>query len=861
MPVPTPTIFWPLLECFAEVLCELGENDLASMLPWIGRNTPHASGAVLQAYSVCFQLFNIAEEIHRTTKHDPFETLASLVKENSAGLRLASITIEPVLTAHPTEAKRVTVLEHHRDLLALAERAVIEGNLLEGSLRESVKLVIERLWRTGEIFLEKPDVPSEVRNVSYYLGQIFPNALARIDEPLRQLLTNKDQREPNQLIAAFPRITFSSWVGGDRDGHPLVTANTTGDVLLSLRVRALELLRESFTGLLRCLSFSIPIDQAPSCLKERLKQFADERGLAAAQTILDRNKGESFRQFLGFVLAKIPPPDPKEPILPFHYRRRLELLEDLNVLKAALLEINARREIEGDLFRIERLVSCFGFSIARLDLRQNSSVHERAFREIAGNSLEPLNRHSICQALDSTEPVSVPAFNDPEVAETFMAMARVARHLRSFGEEGVENYIVSMTRSLEDLLCAYYLLSLAGANASTPSGSAGLLRVVPLFETVEDLRRAPAILEGLFSIPFVKRTLHYHAERSGRAVMQQQVMVGYSDSNKDSGILASRWEIRQAQIRMSDVARKAGVEIVFFHGRGGTIARGGGPDADFLLALPEENGPYLRLTVQGERIEQKFGSAAAAARTLQEMITGMILNRNYSSGTCLPELSKVWEQLAAESRRCYHALISEPAFAPFFSAATPIDAIEQCSIGSRPTRRTKGPRSIQNLRAIPWVFAWSQSRFNIPGWFGAGCALKSLRTDRFLEYELLRHNLSRDPFSRQVLLSVATALVYTDPEVMRRYAGLADDQARSLILPIIEKEFQTASDEAHRLFSDDLKTRSEEFREEVAFRGKGLLPLHSVQIDLLTEWRSGANCLRPLLLSINAIAGALRTTG
>ncbi len=629
-----------------------------------------------------------------------------------------------------------------------------------------------------------------------------------------------------------------------------------------MRTRALTLLTDALTRLLRGLSFSIPMNAAPRPLQERAKVLADKLGADASELVLERNAGEAFRQYLGLVLACLPCCKLGVRSSGMSYASAPALLADLEILRHALLEIRAVREVEWELVPIMRLVSCVGFSLARLDIRQNSAVHERALREVLGDSEDSKDPACIVKLLGHSGNLAPPTLKDKDAAQTFNTMARVALHLRSFGLEGVENYIVSMTRSSFDLLSACYLLERAGVWTSTPAGPVLLLQVVPLFETIDDLRRAPQILEEYLAHPFVQRTLAYHARSRDSSSLQQQVMVGYSDSNKDGGILASRWEIRQALGNMREAAAKCGVELTYFHGRGGTIARGGGPDLDFLQALPEANGSHLRLTEQGERIEHKYGTISTASSTLLELVEGTVLSQAPPANGDSAPSPATWQLLASESQRVYRGLVLSPNFSAFFSAATPIDAIEACSIGSRPTRRTKGPRSLENLRAIPWVFAWAQARFNLTGWFGSGSALHKLRESQPANHQLLGQELAHEPFSRYAFLSVATALAWSDPEVMRSYAMLVPDPiVGQQLLSMIEYEWELTHEELKKILPPEIHERQHDIHKQVAFRNRGLLPLHAAQVQLLADWRAGSDCLPKLLLSINAIAGALKSTG
>ena len=474
--------------------------------------------------------------------------------------------------------------------------------------------------------------------------------------------------------------------------------------------------------------------------------------------------------------------------------------------------------------------------------------------------------------LRSPRPFLHPVASGGVEADAVLGCYRVlARHIERYGVEGVGALIVSMTRRLSDLLVVYLLAREAGLLRAFPEGIVCLLPVVPLFETIEDLEGAPAMLRAFLEQPVTRCSLEYAARRAGRpGELIQQVMVGYSDSNKDGGILASQWALQRAQKQLAEVAGHAGVELRFFHGRGGTVSRGAGPTHRFLEALPHGSlSGQMRLTEQGETIAQKYANPATATYNLELLLAGVgaTAAQHLQPASEPPEFAPLMEKLAAASRRAYRELLDAEGFLEFYRQATPIDALEHSRIGSRPSRRTGKP-SLADLRAIPWVFSWSQARFYIPGWYGMGSALGSLSRE---ERSLLARNLKAWPFWGYVFTNVESSLASVDPALMELYAGLVEEPGlRERFLGRILEEWERTRAGLEELRGCSLAHGRPRMLKTLELRAQALRVLHREQVLLLREWRgrlkagdvAGADRLLPdLLLSINAIASGLRTTG
>ena len=899
-----------LIECLGEVL-----DELATHLPWFGQvasqeeieDLPPQLGLV---YSIAFQLLNMVEENTAAEMRGLREISEGLSAErglwgeqlarlHQAGVTgpqiaaaLAKVRVEPVLTAHPTEAKRLAVLDQHRELyslIAARERGAVTPS--EAALvREKAKAALERLWRSGEILLEKPTLSDERRNVMHYLREVFPAALPELDARLR-LAWNAAGLDPALLADGdkLPQVRFGTWVGGDRDGHPGVTAEVTAETLRRLRTNAFVVLYRQLSGLVEKLSLSAWMQPPPPSLAAHLEKLAGELG-EIGRSILATNREEPWRQYVELLVARLP-----IEIAPHHgaqiregtgvYLHSEQLAADLRTLHASLCEIGAHRLAENDVRPVMRAVQVFGFHLAQLDVRQNSVVHAKALTQLMnaagldGSDWEDWSETErlrfLEKELQSPRPFLHPSASAGPDADAVLSCFRVlAAHLAQYGADGVGALIISMTRRLSDLLAVYLLAREAGLTRMLPEGPVCVLPVVPLFETLDDLETAPAILQAFLEGAMTRRSLEFLSWNWGREKLPltQQVMVGYSDSNKDSGIVASQWALQKAQSRLAALGREAGVRLRFFHGRGGTISRGAGPTHRFLEALPAASlGGDIRLTEQGETIAQKFGNLPTATFNLELLVAGVTATtvRHEGEEPALHALAPIVERLAKSSQRAYRRLLDGEDFITFYRQATPIDALEHSRIGSRPSRRSGKP-TLADLRAIPWVFSWSQARFYVPGWFGAGSGLSELSEEELEQLKGPLHSRSW-PFLHYVLTNIESSIASTDLELMRAYAELVEDPVlRERFLTLIFDEWQLTQSMLEKLRGSAMADRRPRMFKTLQLRAEALRVLHLQEISLLRRWRAlraageetkAEQMLPDLLLSINAIASGLRTTG
>ncbi len=849
-----------------------GESVAASLISgcFEPENTGHLGTVEVQALSCYFQLLNLAEEhISNEARQEREATQGVSAEPGHWGIYLdrlkqggvpasdvraaiAALEVEPVFTKHPTEAKRWSVLRIHSDIVKLlVQRDAARTPFERDAFGRELDALIERLWMTGELFPEKPSVKDELENLLYHLTEVLPVAQTRLDERLAYAWRETWPDEPPLEWGSLPKLRIGSWVGGDRDGHPLVTAEVTREALSLLQFSARKVLTAGLRELGGELAFSAVQTPAPKPLLTVLEDLGcapgDEPWRAFAEALADRT----------------------EQMTPEALRHHLETLAKW------LSGSGAESLVEESVQPLIRFVASSGECVARLDVRQNSAFYERATTQLMelaeiprasdfANWKDDEKRAFLESELENPRPLTGRSATLPDEARETIAYLSVLRErIESSGTEGVGTLLVSMTRSVEDLLIVHLLCKEAGLISWDNGEMRCLLPVSPLFETYDDLEQAPDILEMYLENPVVRRSLPI----GGDGMPVCMTMLGYSDSNKDAGILASQWALQKAQRSLLEVGGKHGVRILFFHGRGGTVSRGAGPMHRFLEALPTGAlDAGLRVTEQGEVIGQKYNSPETAASHLETLFAGALGSRllNEESNPS-PLFVKAMEELASYSRGKYRALLEDEGFIQFYRQATPIDAIEHSRIGSRPSRRTGKP-SLDDLRAIPWVFSWNQSRFYLPGWYGVGTALETLCRDDAEAYQFIKDKLFEYPFLKYVFYNVESSLSSSDEQWMKRYGGLVEDKGlRERFMETILEERERSLSELALLMGGSVPERRPRFWRTLQKRQQPLDALHNEQIALLKDFRAGSGdeteTVESMLLLLNGIASGLRTTG
>ena len=877
------------------------DQDQEDQIAWSEREDPER---FIQLYSVVFQLLSMVEEIDLINRRRQTEgsdadnrvlglwpwAIKRLQAEGISEQELAVICrqtyVEPVLTAHPTEAKRATVLEHHRELFGLLQQYLLQKQtpVEQACVVRDTRAVLERLLRTGEIFRSRPDLPSEYANIRHYMKNIFPQVLGMLDDRFAWAYESATGKAP--ALSSYPQLRFGNWVGGDRDGHPNVSAAFTGQVLNDLRLNALIVVRHKLFALAGKLSLSDVHQQPPKELLDRLAVYKERYPTPYADA-LARNKGEPWRILLNLMIYRLPIEVVRQHATKLDphadsYPNPSELVTDLETLYDSLMTVGASRIADTQLRDALRLVETFGFYLARLDVRQNSQKYRTALKgllDVSGvmKAKEADNEELFCEQIHSElnlvrplVPYKTPL---PQTSEEILKYFTAIRdHVHEHDLSGVGSLIVSMTHKVEDLFMVYLFAREVGLIEVLDGGIACPLPVVPLFETIEDLKRSPKILDSFLSHPVTIRSREIRRRFFNRQKPVQQVMIGYSDSCKDGGIIASQWSLYQAQQEMTKIAAKHDVELCFFHGRGGTISRGAGPAHRFMQALPHgsSNG-WFRMTEQGETIAKKYANPETAAYHLEILMAGVATQVNTmrkEEAATFADLPKVLNFLADNSYRQYRDLLEHPKFVEFFRQATPIDVLENARIGSRPPKRT-GASSLDDLRAIPWVFSWNQARFYLPSWYGVGSALEQLQQQEPQWFSQVQSAIERFVPINYLLHNVEISVASASLSVMELYGSLVEkEDVRSHFMGAIKEEYLRTRKMIQTLFGSEFAERRPANAEPILRREKGLSDLHALQVSLLKQWRKEGSpsdvnnhLLEQLLLTVNAIAGGLRNTG
>ncbi|WP_100813685.1 phosphoenolpyruvate carboxylase [Microbacterium lacus] len=802
---------------------------------------------VARAFTCYFHLVNLAEEHQRVRvlrERDgrpekenatdsiaaAFARLAEEVGDETALDRLQGLRFHPVFTAHPTEARRRAISSTVRRIATLLETldSSRDGGADERRARRRILEEIDTLWRTAPLRAEKPSPTDEVRAIMAVFDETLytavPHVYRRVDDALQG--AEAGRRAP--IVRPFVRI--GSWVGGDRDGNPFVTAKVTRKAAAIASEHVLLGLERTASRVGRSLTLdaeTTPPSPALVALWNRLRA-ADED---AAADIAKRSPNEPHRRILLLLARRIAATRTRDADLAF--RDPDELLADLRVVQDSLVAASAERHAFGGLQQLIWQVETYGFHLAELEVRQHSQVHRKALEELeAGGALS-----------DTTE----------EVLEVFRAVAFVQER---FGPRAAGRYIVSFTQSAEDLANVRRLARFAvGPDASGP-----VLDVIPLFETFADLQAAPKILAEIVTHPDFAARL----DETGRRL---EVMLGYSDSSKDVGPVAANLALYEAQAAIAAWAREERIELTLFHGRGGALGRGGGPANSAILAQPPHSVEgRFKLTEQGEVIFARYGDPAIAMRHIDQVAAATLLASSPSierrNEAAASRYAGVAATMDSASRERFFSLVRAPGFAPWFATVTPLEEVGLLALGSRPARRGLSVESLEDLRAIPWVFAWTQARINLAGWFGLGTALDAVGDEA-----LLREAYDEWPLLRTMIDNVAMSLAKADPRIARRYLALGDrDELAELVLT----EMESTRDWVIRITGGgELLSNKPVLQRAVKMRSPYVDALSMLQLRALRALRASAAAgsgadpeqQRLLLLSVSGVAAGLQNTG
>jgi phosphoenolpyruvate carboxylase len=858
---------------------------------------PDLEARSLQLLGIWLQLLSIAEQnaamrrrrqIEATRGYEALRgTMVQVVGSASAAgtsaqeLRelLGHFRTRPVLTAHPTEAKRVTVLEKHRRIY----RLLVDLESPRWTPRERAGLIrairneIELLVLTGELRLEKPTVEQEVYWALHFFNETLFESVPALHDKLERAL---EQYYPGERFDVPTFFQFGSWVGGDRDGNPFVTNEVTRRSLAEYRLAAVRRYRQRLADLIRFLSVSERAAPVAPDFRERLERMlgasGDGPGIAA------RNPGEVFRQYLSCVVRRL---DVTLEAAGAHqleipaggYAAAEELISDVRLLERALAV--AAPALAPALVRpVRREIEIFRFSTVRLDIRENTTrLHEALadlWRVRNGPGGDPPEPQSADWAFWIQAELARPRRDEmrletlpPDSAETVGMFRMVAELREKLDREAFGSFILSMTHSVSDVLGAYLMAKEGGLFPDTLGVERCTLPIVPLFETIDDLRGAPAIMRELLAVPVVRRSVR---EQGG----VQEVMIGYSDSNKDGGFFAANWELYKAQVKLTRLGRELGVPIAFFHGRGGSVSRGGAPTGRAIAAQPAGSiDGRLRITEQGEVVSFKYANRGTAAYQI-ELLASSVLEHSLKSEreqALVPvgEFDEAMEAIAGASMAAYRRFVEHPLLLPYYQAASPLEEISKLNLGSRPARRF-GARTLGDLRAIPWVFAWTQNRHFIPGWFGLGSGLATFMEVRGDRGEALLRRMFRDSrLFRLIVDEVEKTLALVDLDLVREFAGLHPDPAvRDAILPLVVEEFDRTVAAVLRVSEGRrIAARFPRFLRKLGRRMPTINQAGRFQIRLLRRYRASTDeeergdTLQALLLSINCAAAGFGATG
>ena len=863
-----------LVEAVRKAVKDGGGDELLSTL------SIDQSVQLVRAFSTYFNLANVAEQVHRARvladaraqggswMAKAVDKIAAAQSAKLAGHEfstedvtrwISELMVRPVFTAHPTEAARRSLLNKLGRVAKLLDEPSTPAQ------RTQLAEIIDVLWQTDELRVGRPEPLDEAMNALYYLDDLFKLTIPEVLSDFK----NEIKRLGVDLPLDARPLSFGSWIGGDRDGNPNITASVTESAMLLQVGHAIRVTIAAMDELRQMLSVSTRITGVNKALLDSVEE--DLKHIPEFEERFKRlNVQEPYRLKATAIVHRLVFTRNRHASGSAHvqhrdYNNTSELLADLALMRDSLLENRGELMATGLLERTMRTVSAFGLTHATLDVREHSDAHHHTLAFALGDSYKSKNHQErfgvLAGELTSSKNLDFGKCDEraQKTLDTFKAVFDIVQR---FGPESIETYIVSMTKGSDDLLAAVVLAKQAGlVNLSTNTAVIGF---APLLETVAELRASGEILETLLSDPGYRKIVELRGNL-------QEIMLGYSDSNKDAGIATSQWEIHRAQRKLRDVAIKHGVKLRLFHGRGGSVGRGGGPTYDALVALPWGSiDGQIKMTEQGEVISDKYALASLARENIELMLAASleatVLNRApRQSQESLDKWNSCMELISGNSFTRYRSLIDHPDLPAYFYASTPVEQLGEMMLGSRPSRRPDAAGGLDSLRAIPWVFGWTQSRQIVPGWFGVGSGLKAAREAG--KSDVIQEMLANWHFFHTFISNVEMTLAKTDLEMAKRYVQALVPKELHHFLDVIAEEFKLTCEEILKVTNkDSLLGDQPILARTLQVRDAYLAPLHLLQVNLLERVRDHDGEVDPmlqraLLLTINGVAAGLRNTG
>ena len=836
----------------------------------LGKLTDAQTVSLVRAFSNYFNLANVAEQIDRTkVLAEQRKTIGSWISRTIDRILkvqeatndfdkkelqewLDNFSVRPVFTAHPTEAARRSVLSKMTTIAQLLEQP--DSSTKSERLAETIDL----LWQTDELRLGRPEPLDEAVNSIYYLDELLQDTVPEV----LASFANEVKRLGVELSPNAKPLSFGTWIGGDRDGNPNITAAVTKSAILLQNSHFTRAINRHLDELRQSLSISTKLAGVTKELENSLAE--DLEKLPEIEARYRRiNVEEPYRLKATAIGHKLLLTQARHASgLPHFsgrdYKNTAELLQDFEIMHESLLANNGELIANGLLNRIYRTISAFGLTHATMDIREHSGVHRNLLTQIYGQ----LSGNQISEELKSQDKKEIK--NLDEVGKKcFDTFVTVNELIDRFGSEVIESYIISMTKSAEDVLIAALIAKHAGLLSLDDKKAFAKIGFVPLLETVAELRAAGEILDTLLSDKNYRQIVSLRGDL-------QEVMLGYSDSNKDAGITTSQWEIHKAQRKLRDIAIKHGVKLRLFHGRGGSVGRGGGPTYDALIALPWGSiDGHIKMTEQGEVISDKYGLPALAKEnlelTLAAALEATILNRKpRQAAGDLNSWNECMDLISDNAFTAYRKLVDDPDLPAYFYQSTPVEQLGNLFLGSRPSRRPDAASGLDSLRAIPWVFGWTQSRQIVPGWYGVGSGLKAAREAG--KTELLQTLLKEWHFFKTFISNVEMTLAKTDLEIAERYVKSLVNPSLHRIFDQIKIEFELTVKELLLMTGEsEILGNQPILARTLQVRDTYLAPIQLLQVSLLAKVRNQKQVdpvlTRALLLTINGVAAGLRNTG